>query len=357
MGNVGNISNDIYADESEDSSEAYHSEHSFSKLTPDFIMDAVESLGLLCDGRNFALNSYENRVWQVGIDETTPIIAKFYRQDRWSLAQIEEEQTFCFDLKAQELPVVEPMVVDGKSLFHYQGFDFALFERKGGHAPELDNPDHLYQLGQLLARFHLVGEKSDFNQRPALNLDTFGRASVDHVLTHLTAEVDDFQISSHTLENYKQIAEQLIAKLVEKMPYYDDIQTLRVHGDCHGGNMLWRDDAPHFVDFDDARTAPAIQDIWMLLSGDRFQQQGQLLEILEGYEEFKQFNRKEIGMIEIFRSLRLLHHAAWLAKRWSDPAFPMAFPWFNSEGYWAKHIVELREQLLLLDEEPLKLTP
>ena len=320
--------------------------HPYANLTPDFIMDAIEAMGYWCNGSNLALNSYENRVWQVGIEEDLPIIAKFYRPNRWSNEQIAEEHQFCFDLKAQELPVVAPMVRDGRSLFEFKGFQFALFERKGGHAPELDNPDHLFQLGQHLAPFHLLGKTRKFAHRPDINLNTFGEQSVEFIVKSA--------VPAELRKSYAAVTEHLLDKMRQKLKDYDDVEWIRVHGDCHGGNMLWRDDAPHFVDFDDSRNAPAVQDLWMLLSGDRFQQEGQLIEVLEGYHEFNEFNLRELGLIEVLRTLRMLHHAYWLASRWQDPAFPMAFPWFNTERYWGEHILQLKEQLFALDEKPLK---
>jgi Ser/Thr protein kinase RdoA (MazF antagonist) len=322
--------------------------HPFDTLTPDFIMDAVESCGYNCDCRTFALNSYENRVYQVGIEESEPLIVKFYRPQRWSHAQIEEEHQFCFELAEQELPVVAPLTgPDGKSLFHYKGFDFALFPRKGGHAPEFDNDDNLLIIGRLLGRMHRIGCQRPFRHRPSININTYGHEATDLISSHF--------IPTEYSESYEGTTRELLRLISEIFSANDSIHNIRVHGDCHSGNMLWRDENPHFVDFDDARSAPAIQDIWMLLSGDRLRQTAQLDIILEGYEQFHSFNMTEIRLIEALRSLRMLHYSAWLAKRWDDPAFPVAFPWFDTIQYWGEHILQLREQLGAMQEPALQL--
>ncbi len=319
--------------------------HPFDALTPDFIIDAIEDQGYLCDGRILALNSYENRVYQIGIEESQPIIAKFYRPERWSREQILEEHEFSYELAQQELPVVTPLQNDaGDSLLHYRGFDIALFGRKGGRAPELDYQDNLTILGRLLARMHLIGARARFAHRPAITIQDYGVASAEFISEHF--------IPAELKPAYDTLARDLLIALEDVMQRVGTMQSLRVHGDCHAGNMLWRDDLPHFVDFDDARTAPAIQDIWMLLSGDREQQSVQLKKIMQGYLEFNEFNFTELQLIEVMRSLRIMHYSAWLARRWHDPAFPQAFPWFNTARYWEEHILELREQLAALQEPP-----
>lgn len=322
--------------------------HPFDALTPDFIMDAVESLGFVCDCRILALNSYENRVYQVGIEDKEPLIVKFYRPQRWSDDQIREEHAFCFELEEQELPVVAPWRDShGESLFHYQGFSLALFPRRGGHAPEFDNLDNLYILGRLLGRIHRVGASRPFHHRPAIDLQSYGRQSIE-LLT------ESF-VPQEYHESWQALSEQLLQNLEQRLTDNGHCNWIRVHGDCHSGNMLWREGAPHFVDFDDARSAPAVQDIWMLLSGDRFRQQDQLGKILEGYHQFCDFDLRELRLIEPLRTLRMLYHSAWLAKRWDDPAFPRAFPWFNTMQFWTNQIIELREQLAALQEQPLQL--
>lgn len=321
--------------------------HPFETLTPSFILDAVESHGYWSDGRSFPLNSYENRVYQVGIEGSEPLIAKFYRPGRWTDEQILEEHELCFELVEKELPVVAPMVKDGVSLFHSGDFRFALYPRKGGHAPELDNPDNLLILGRLLGRMHLVGAVKPFEHRPQVDVQSYGHDSVAFVSEHFIPA--ELRLSYDSLtRDILQLIEEIVARV-------GDVRQIRVHGDCHGGNMLWRDDAPHFVDFDDSRMAPAIQDIWMLLSGGRSEQLAQISEIIEGYNEFNDFQLKELQLVEVMRTLRMLHYSAWLARRWEDPAFPHSFTWFNTVRYWSEHILELREQFAALQEPGLTL--
>lgn len=323
--------------------------HPFEALTPDFILDAIEAQGFLSDGRILALNSYENRVYQVGIEDDVPLIAKFYRPGRWSDAQILEEHQFCYELEAQELSVVTPLRnTEGESLLHYQDFRLALFPRRGGRAPDLDNPDHLYQLGYTLGRMHLVGAAHPFVERPVLDLASFGYNSIELIAR-------DF-IPASLREAYLSLTRDLMLKVEAAFSLFDDLRYIRVHGDCHGGNLLWRDDVAHFVDFDDSRMAPAVQDLWMLLSeSERSQRELQLAEVLAGYQEFADFDPRELHLVEPLRTLRMLHYSAWLARRWQDPAFPLSFPWFNTERYWGEHILQLREQLSALDEPVLRI--
>jgi Ser/Thr protein kinase RdoA (MazF antagonist) len=323
------------------------SSHPFDQLTPEFIMDAVESKGYLCDGRILALNSYENRVYQVGIEDQEPLIAKFYRPDRWRDEQITEEHHFCFELAEQELPVVAPLMDDnGESLYWCAPFRFALFPRRGGHEPDLDNPDNLFAMGRLLGRIHLVGASKRFEHRPELNSKSFGHASADLISERF--------IPAGLKTSYTSLARDLL-QVVDSIMNSIDYRTIRTHGDCHRGNILWRDDSPNFVDLDDARMAPAIQDIWMLLSGDRHSRITQLSEVVDGYNEFFDFETAQLRLIEPLRTLRMMHYCAWVASRWDDPAFPRAFPWFNTERYWGEHILELREQMAILNEPPLEL--
>jgi Ser/Thr protein kinase RdoA (MazF antagonist) len=325
------------------------SEAPFSNLTPDFVLDAVESLGFISDARIYTLNSYENRVYQVGIENSQPLIAKFYRPNRWTDEQILEEHQFSLELESLEIPVVPPMVVEGKTLFDYQGYRVALFERKGGRAPELDCDDTLYSLGQYLGRIHAAGASHPFVYRPSLTIQSFGEESRQYLL-------DTQAIPRGLVAAYTTIADQLLDKIRARFELID-YTVIRLHGDCHPGNILWREDKPNFVDLDDARNGPAVQDLWMLLSGEPERQRIQLANIVEGYEMFCEFKPKELGLIESLRTLRLMHYAAWLARRWNDPAFPMHFPWFNTDRYWAEHINELREQLFALDQPSLQLMP
>ncbi len=321
--------------------------HPFDTLTPDFILGTVERLGYITDGRLLALNSYENRVYQIGIEDDEPIIAKYYRPERWSDAQILEEHEFCFELANNELPVVAPIVTgDGLSLFHHGDFRFALYARKGGRTPDIDDLDNLLILGRLLGRIHLIGATRPFTHRPAIDCQTFGHDPV--------ALISREFIPNELAMPYESLARDLLVKLDEIFAAAGDLNQIRVHGDCHSGNILWRDDTPHFVDFDDARMAPAVQDIWMLLSGNRERQTAQLSEILEGYAEFYDFRPQELNLIEALRTLRLLHYNGWLAARWDDPAFPRTFTWFNGPRYWEQHILDLREQYAALDELPLQ---
>lgn len=323
--------------------------HPFESLTPDTIIDAVEAAGYVSDRRLLALNSYENRVYQVGIEDDEPLIAKFYRPGRWSDAQILEEHAFCFELAAAELPVVAPLALEpDRSLFEFTvddtRFRYALYPRRGGRAPELDNPDNLLILGRLLGRIHRVGATREFRHRPAIDSRGYGHESAAFVLEHF--------VPAELRASYEAIARDVLGRIDDILAQHGDVARLRVHGDCHVGNILWREDNPHFVDFDDSRTAPAVQDVWMLLSGDRFEQSAQLNEIIEGYNEFNEFQPRELLLIEALRTLRLLHYSAWLARRWDDPAFPRNFPWFNSARYWEEQILTLREQRAALDEPP-----
>jgi len=324
------------------------STHPFAALTPETVIDAIESTGRLSDLRVLALNSFENRVYQVGIEGGTPVVAKFYRPGRWSVEAIAEEHAFSLELAAAELPVVAPLAApDGATLFRHAGFLFALFPRVGGHQPELEHPDTLLSLGRILGRLHAIGATRPFHDRPALDVDGFARAS--HRLL-----ADGFVPAELRLA-YDSLCADLIPRLESAYPPgLPGLQ--RCHGDLHPGNILSRDGALWLVDFDDCRRAPAIQDLWMLLSGDRPSRLAQLEELAEGYEEFHDFPAAQLPLVEPLRTLRIMHHAAWLAARWDDPAFPRFFPWFNTPRYWSEHVLALREQLAALDEEPLRLS-
>jgi len=323
------------------------SSHPFAKLSPDMVIDAVESSGLVSDARILALNSYENRVYQVGIEESEPIIVKFYRPQRWTTSQILEEHDFSLELSELEIPLVPPVKnAKGETLLEFDGFRFALFERKGGHPPELDNLDNLLVMGRFLGRMHQVGSMRDFQTRNTLSIELFAEKNADFLLQH------DF-LPPDLSQAYESLAKDLIERMHAISKELVKPKLIRIHGDCHIGNVLWRDDTPHFVDLDDCMMGPVIQDLWMLLSGSREQRLTQLAELVNGYNEFYHFNPSELPLIETFRTLRLMNYSAWLARRWDDPAFPMSFPWFNTENYWAGHILELREQLAALDEAPL----
>lgn len=322
--------------------------HPYAELTPDTVLDAVEAAGYLPTGSLLALNSYENRVYQIGEEHAGFLVGKFYRPGRWSDAQIQEEHDFALELAELEIPVVAPLRdSDGRTLRRFGHFRFALFPRRGGHGPELDDPDTLYRLGQFLGRIHAVGATRPFSHRPALTPAAFGDDSLKFLLEN------DF-LPPEYRQQYHDLAQQLLDRVHRD---FDSIAypLIRLHGDFHPGNILWTDSGAHLVDLDDCRMGPAVQDLWMLLSGERGQMTRQLDEVVAGYEEFFDFDRRQLGLIEPLRTLRLLHYAAWLARRWDDPAFPMAFPWFNTVKYWEEQVLILREQQLRLDEAPLKL--
>jgi len=322
--------------------------HPYDRLDPDLIIEAVESVGYRSDARLLALNSYENRVYQVGIEDDAPLIAKFYRPGRWSDAQILEEHRFSLELQEVEISVVAPLVnAQGMTLHAHRGFRFALFPRRGGYPPELDNLDNLLVLGRTLGRIHAVGKTARFEERPAICVQRMFVESREFLL-------DGF-IPRDLVPAYQSLTQDLLAIVA---PLYIEVlpeDAIRLHGDCHVGNILWRDDTAHFVDFDDCCAGPAIQDLWMFLNGERHDRQLQLSELVEGYSEFCDFDPRQIRWIETLRTLRLVHYAAWLARRWEDPAFPRSFTWFNTERYWADHILELREQMSALQEAPLRL--
>jgi Ser/Thr protein kinase RdoA (MazF antagonist) len=318
----------------------------FGALDPPTLLAALDRIGFATDGRLQALNSFENRVYQVGLDEGPPVIAKFYRPGRWSDAQILEEHAFLIALAEDEVPAVPPLVRDGNTLHHARGLRFAVFPRQGGRAPELDRPGALEQMGRFLARAHVVGAREPFRQRPAMDIPSYGREPLREL-------ADSGRVPAESAAVYLALAGQALDTAGNAWQRAGAPRALRLHGDCHLGNVLWTDGGPHFVDFDDARQGPAIQDLWMLLSGERAEQERQLRALLAGYELFRDFDRAELHCLEALRTLRLIHHAAWIARRWEDPAFPPAFPWFESPRYWEARILELREQIAALDEAPL----
>ncbi|MCL4106132.1 UNVERIFIED_CONTAM: hypothetical protein GTU68_058438 [Idotea baltica] len=312
------------------------------------VIDAVESTGYLSDARLLALNSYENRVYQVGIEDETPIIAKFYRPERWSRAQIIEEHQFALELQDADISMVAPLVDDSSNTLHeYGGFMFALFPRRGGYPPELDNLDNLFILGRTMGRIHGVGRASVFNERITISVEKMLSDNRPYLLENF--------IPKSLQEAYASLTDDIEQSVSAIYAEIKNSDLIRVHGDCHVGNILWRDDCAHFVDLDDCCMAPAVQDLWMFLSGDRHRRQLQLSELVEGYSEFCDFDPRQLRWIEALRTMRIINYAAWLAKRWEDPAFPRSFTWFNTERYWGEHILELREQMAALQEEPLEL--
>jgi Ser/Thr protein kinase RdoA (MazF antagonist) len=318
----------------------------FAGLRPERILDAIESVGYRCDGALMALNSYENRVWQIGIEDSAPVVAKFYRPGRWSDAQIAEEHAFTAAMAADELPVVTPLSIAGKTLFSHGGFRFSVFPRQGGRAPEFCEPEILEWMGRLMARIHVVGAREPFLVRESLNIRSFGVESRDWLRAN--------RVIPEELEAVWQgVADQALDEVRNGFARAGQVRQLRLHGDCHVGNVLWTTDGPHFVDFDDARMGPAIQDLWMLLSGDAEEMGKQFGHVLAGYETFREFDDSELYLVEALRTLRLMHHSAWLARRWNDPAFPAAFPWFATKRYWEERILELREQIAAMQEPAL----
>ncbi len=321
-------------------------QHPFSSLTPDAVLDALDSIALHGDGRLLALNSYENRVYQVGMENGLPLVAKFYRPARWPDAAILEEHAFVAMLACREIPVVPALLLNGHTLHTFNGFRFSLFARHGGRAPELDRRDTLEWMGRFIGRIHAVGALEVYRHRPTLDIQSFGVEPSEFLLAH------DF-IPFELLEVYRGVVALALDGVRRCFDRAGEVKTLRLHGDCHVGNVLWTDAGPHFVDFDDSRMGPAIQDLWMLLSGERAEQTRQFGDLLAGYEDFCDFNPREMHLLEALRTLRLIHYSAWIARRWEDAAFPAAFPWFNTQRYWQDRILELREQIALMNEPPL----
>ncbi len=320
----------------------------YSELSPEAVLDALEAVGYRCDGRVFALNSYENRVYQIGIEDSEPVVAKFYRPGRWSDAAIREEHAFALELSAQEIPVVAPLAVDGATLHLKGGYRYAVFPRRGGRWPELGTADEREWVGRFLGRIHAVGRAAQFRERAALSLEGLGREARDFVL-------DGDWMPDYLADKYADLTDLLLEEVETRAHGWRGALTGRILGDCHRGNILWTDSGPHFVDLDDCVTGPAIQDLWMLIAGSREEMAVELTDVLRGYEQFLPFNRRELALIEPLRALRMIHYSAWLARRWDDPAFPQAFPWFAAPRYWEEHYRALEEQLAAVLEPPLEL--
>lgn len=344
-------------------------DHPYNALTPDVVIDALWDIGLQPDGRLQSLNSFENRVYQVHLDEPCQghrqVVVKFYRPGRWTEAQLAEEHAFALELAQAEVPAVPPLQVGDRTLHHHAGFHFSVSPRRGGRRPELDDVEVLEWIGRFLARIHTVGAARPFLQRPALHAGTFAREPRDWLMHHDAVAPEVRSAWARAVDEALQIIESHPvlranppAADPDADPDVDSVATLRLHGDCHPGNVLWTPEGepgagPHFVDLDDARTGPAVQDLWMLLSGDRRQQTLQLSALLDGYEQFRPFDRRELALIEPLRTLRLVHYSAWVARRWDDPAFPINFPWFGSRDYWQGQVDMLVEQIEAMQADPL----
>ena len=326
--------------------------HPYQALTPSVVLDALSDVGLPVDGRLTALSSYENRVYQAHLDDDSSVVVKFYRPQRWTEEQIREEHAFTAELVAEDIPVVGPLLLHGKSLHEvhvsHEGVDsrflFSVSPCRGGRAPELDDPEVLMWIGRLMARMHLVGERQAFVHRPALNIQTFGETPRDWL-------VSENWIAPEVAQQWLDLCNQALALVQARMPAH--MKMLRLHGDCHPGNILWTPEGmpeagPHFVDLDDARMGPAVQDLWMLLHGDELERRQKLAMVLEGYESLRPFDMQELQWVEPLRTLRIIHYSAWLASRQDDPAFPMHFPWFGTADYWRGQCDTLREQIELM---------
>lgn len=325
----------------------------FSALNPDVVLDALYAAGFECDGRLLALNSYENRVYQLGLETGGTVIAKFYRSGRWTDAQILEEHAFVAELEAAELEVVPALLnPDGHSLQHVGDVRFALFRSQGGRAPELDRAGTLESMGRFLGQLHAIGSRQKFLHRQSLTIERVGDAALSRLMAGDWIPLD-------LRSSYESTAKMMLEGVRACYQRAGDLPHLRLHGDCHLGNVLAVANAGagerlHFLDFDDSCMGPAMQDLWMLLSGSRAEMQQQMCDILAGYEDFFEFDSRSLHLIEALRSLRLLHYSAWLALRWQDPAFQLAFPGFAQVRYWQDKILEMREQIALMQEPVLR---
>ena len=318
----------------------------YTDLTPETILAAIETAGFETSGRMLALNSYENRVYRCELEAGGAVVAKFYRPGRWSDEAIGEEHSFALELAEQEVPVVAPLLIDGISLLTHGGYRFAVYPLRGGRWPDLETRDDLNWMGRFIARIHNVGRVARFEHRSQIEVERMGVVPAEFL------QREGF-IPRHLEAAYSTLVDDLLIGIRAAFSRCGEYQSIRLHGDCHRSNVLWTDDGPHFVDLDDCCNGPAIQDLWMLLSGERDEMTEQMCDLLEGYEEFAELDLRELQLIEALRTLRMMHYAAWLARRWQDPAFPLAFPWFNTDQYWEQHVLELREQLSRLHEPAL----
>ena len=325
--------------------ELIDSEIPYANLTPDVVIDSIEGVGVRCDGRILALNSYENRVYQIGLEDGNFLVAKFYRFGRWSDAAIKEEHSFSSELADQGIPVLAPLEVSRETLHENEGYRFTIFPRQGGRWPELGTANERMWLGRSLGRIHAIGATQKFKERGVLSVEQMGQESVRYLL-------DSNWVPAHLLEGYRVLTEQLLLSIAERFAELEDYPVLRIHGDCHRGNVLWTD-GPYFVDFDDCINGPAVQDLWLFLAGEKDAMSVQLGDLLEGYGQFCDFDYRQLRLIEPLRTLRIIHYAAWIARRWKDPAFPRAFPWFTENKFWEEHVLTLKEQVAAIHDSPL----
>jgi Ser/Thr protein kinase RdoA (MazF antagonist) len=325
----------------------------YANLTPDTVLNALESVGLRGDGRLIALNSYENRVYQLWLEEAEPfgasVVVKFYRPERWHTEAILEEHAFVSELAEREIPAVSAIALNGQTLHEFEGFRFSVTPRLSGRSPELDNADVLTWMGRFMGRIHAIGELRPFVERPTLNIQSFAVEPRDYLLKHDFIPVD-------LLPAWSSVSAMAVDGIRLIFDRVGGFKNIRLHGDCHASNVLWNPGGPHFVDFDDCRMGPAVQDLWMMLSGDREAMSQQMRHIISGYEDFCEFDDNQLQLIEALRTLRLIHYSGWIARRWHDPAFPVAFPWFNTQRYWQDRVLELREQISAMQEPPLSLS-
>ena len=303
----------------------------YAGLSPDIVLDAIAATGSMPDGRLLALGSYENRVYQVGVEDGSPLVVKFYRPGRWSDAAIAEEHAFAHELADAELPMIAPIAIGGRTLLTHAGFRYALYPRRGGRAPELESADHLAWMGRLLARMHGVGARARFQKRGNIDATAFVRDAARAVLG---SEL----LPQRYFDTYRMRTAKLADLIDARFAATEPLARIRLHGDCHAGNVLWTDSGPHFVDLDDARMGPAVQDLWMLAPSPRA-----LAALLEGYAEFRDFDPRELALIEPLRIMRQVHWAGWVASRWDDPAFPRAFPQVGEARWWEQHLTDLAE--------------
>ena len=334
MRDLGHLKHTVHA------REAGTLEAPYAGLSPTTVLDALDSVGLRGDGRLLALNSYENRVYLAYLEEGGSVVLKFYRPGRWSDAQIEEEHEFVHELAAAEIPAVAPMLLGTKSrsLNKYEGYRFAVYPRRGGRAPELEQPGVLARIGRFIGRIHAVGARRAFVHRPSISVDSLGQESRDWLAA-------SGMLPPEVAARWLSVTDEALTHAREAFARQPATRPIRLHGDVHPGNLLWTDEGPHFVDFDDARSGPAVQDLWMLLAGHEADRAAQRSELLAGYEAFAEFDDAQLALIEPLRTLRLVHYSAWIARRWHDPAFPAAFPWFGTARYWEERVAELQEQI------------